>query len=58
MDWCYLDTSYNGITFLVLSARGICGCITGWAIDRLLRLLAAVDTWYRMLDRQTIIRHS
>jgi hypothetical protein len=25
MDWCYLDTSFNGITFVVLSAREICG---------------------------------
>ncbi|MCW6050607.1 hypothetical protein K4039_11060 [Lyngbya sp. CCAP 1446/10] len=25
MGWCYLDTSSNGITFLVLSAREICG---------------------------------
>jgi hypothetical protein len=24
MDWCYLDTSFNFITFVVLSAREIC----------------------------------
>ena len=25
MDWCYLDTSSNGITFVVVSASWICG---------------------------------
>ncbi|WP_333213291.1 hypothetical protein [Microcoleus sp. S36b_A4] len=40
MDWCYLDTSFNRITFVVLSAREISwlgaalylGQYTGWAI--------------------------
>ncbi|MEG5176088.1 hypothetical protein [Microcoleus sp. B3-D7] len=40
MNWCYLDTSFYGITFVVLSAREICGLevalhlrrYTGWAI--------------------------
>ncbi|TAG96130.1 MAG: hypothetical protein EAZ09_06945 [Oscillatoriales cyanobacterium] len=33
--------------------------MSGWAIGRLLTVwMSAVDTWHRMLDRKTIIRHS
>ncbi|WP_293148741.1 MULTISPECIES: hypothetical protein [unclassified Microcoleus] len=32
MDWCYLDTSFNCITFVVLSASEICDDRSGWAI--------------------------
>jgi ABC-type nitrate/sulfonate/bicarbonate transport system permease component len=51
MDWCYLDTSFYRITFVVLSAREICGDTSGWSIGQLLAvLMGALDTWQRMLD--------
>ncbi|MBE9161381.1 hypothetical protein [Tychonema sp. LEGE 06208] len=33
MSWCYLDTRLKGITFLVLSAREICGGDLGRASE-------------------------